>query len=81
MICFLVAFKVGWENNAIKYLVFTYNHMYLLLAFLMATFIGGIILYDHTSPTRYVFIIINLLSTQQIYRGKCYINFAYVQFA
>ena len=48
-------------------------------AFLLTTFIGAIPLFGHTSPTRYVSIIINLLSTQHIYRKKCDIKFAYVQ--
>ena len=68
------------KNNAINYLVSTHSHMYLLLDFLLFTFIGGILLYSYTSPARYVFMIINLLSTQHIYRKKnTYIKFAYVE--
>ena len=74
-------YKVRWrEKNAINYLVFTHSYMFLLLAFLLTTFIGPILLYGHTSPNRYVFIIIKLHFTQHIYRRKkCYVKFAYVQ--
>ena len=78
MICILIPLKVRWREK--NYLVSTHNHMYLLLAFLVATFIEAMLLYSHTSPTMYIFIIINLLSAQHIYRRKkCYIKFTYVQ--
>ena len=49
-------------KNVINYLVFTHSHMYMLLGYLMVTFLGAFLLYGHTSPNRYALITINICS-------------------
>ena len=69
LLTFCAKRKVGGGENAINYSVFTHSYMYMLLDFLVTTFLGAILLYGHMSPNRYV-LITKKLCSQSTYIGK-----------